>query len=114
MPATASAAAATDHGADGVVGAEILRAIDIQQGAEFGARAVDAALDGADRAAADGCRVLIGEARRADQDQRLALVLRQLVERCAKLLEFEMRVLRRLGLERLGIAALGLPPLPPP
>src|SRR5258708_35665194 len=104
MTLGASAAAAADYGADGVVGAEILRAIDIQQGAEFGARAVDAALDGADGAAADGGRIFVGEARRADQDQRLALVLRQFFQRRPKLLELEMRVLRRLGLQRLGLA----------
>ena len=48
------------------------------------ARAADAALDRADRAAADlGC-FLIGKARCADQDDRLALVFRKLLERARK------------------------------
>src|SRR4051812_42365702 len=56
-----SAAAAADHGADGIVRPEILGAVDIEQGAEFRARAVDAALDSANRAAADRRCVLIGK-----------------------------------------------------
>ena len=108
------AAAAADHGAHGLVGAEILGAVDIEQRAELRARAVDAALDGADRAAADRRGILIGEAGGADQDQRFALVLRQLVERGAEFLELQMRVLRRLGLQRLGIAAVGILDLAPP
>src|SRR5260370_40208857 len=90
---TPSSAIATDHGADRVVGAEIFGAVDVEQRREFRARAVDAALDGADRTTADGRGVLIGEAGGADQDQRFALVLRQLLEGCAKLLELQMRVL---------------------
>src|SRR6266498_2343226 len=57
-----SAAVAADHRAHGLVGSEILGAIDIEQRGEFRAGAVDAALDGADRAAADGGGILIGEA----------------------------------------------------
>src|SRR5271155_161443 len=87
-------AAAADHGANGVVGAEIFGAIDIEQRAEFRSRAVDAALDGADRAAADRRGIFIGEAGGANQDQRLALVLWELVERGAEFLELQMRVLR--------------------
>ena len=99
--------AAADHGADGFVGAEIVGAIDIEQRREFRAGAVDAALDGADRAAADRRGVFVGEAGGADQDQRFTLVLRKLFERRAEFLEFEMGVLRRLGLQGLGIAAVG-------
>src|ERR1700685_2875906 len=106
--------AAADHGAHGLVGAEVLGAVDIEQRRELGARAVDAALDGADRTAADRGCILIGEAGGADQNQRLALVLRQFVERRAKLLELQMRALRRLGLQRLGIAAVGVLALAPP
>ena len=97
----ALSAAAADHGAHGLVRPEILGAVDIEQRGELRARAVDAALDGADRAAADRGRILIGEAGGADQDQGFALVLRKLVERGAKLLELEMRVLRGLRLQRL-------------
>jgi len=51
---------------------------------------------------------------RRHQDQSFALVLRQLVEGRAEFLELQMRVLRRLGLEGLGIAAVGILHLPPP
>src|SRR3954468_607153 len=84
------AAATTDHRTHRLVGPEILGAIDIEQRRELRARPVDATLDGADRAAADRRGVFIGEARSADQDQRLALVLRQLVQRGAKFLELQM------------------------
>lgn len=50
-----------DHGPDSIVRTKILRALDIQQGAQLGACAVDPALDGADRASADLRRVLVGE-----------------------------------------------------
>jgi len=82
-------AAAADHGAHGLVGPEILGTVDIEQRRELGARPVDAALDGADGAAADRGRILVGEAGGADQDERFALVLRKLLERDAKLLELE-------------------------
>src|SRR5882672_9019683 len=109
-----SPAAAADHGANRFIGPEILGAVDVEQGAEFRSRPVDAALDGADRAAANRRRVLIGEAGGADQDQRFALVLRELFERGAKFLELEVRALRRLGFQRLGVAAIGVLHLPPP
>src|SRR5260370_12107441 len=109
-----SSAVAADHRADRVVGAEIVGAVDIEQGRKLRARAVDAALDGADGTAADRRGVLVGEAGGADQDQRFALVLRQLVERQAKLLELQMRVLRRLGLQGFGIIALCVLDLAPP
>src|SRR5581483_1562876 len=100
--------------AHSLIGAEILGAVDIKQRGELRARAIDAAFDGADRAAADRRRVLIGEAACADQDQRLALVLRQLVERGAEFLELQMRALRRLRLQHLGIVAFGILDLAPP
>src|SRR5216683_8059524 len=108
------AATATNYRTHRFIGAEILGAIDIEQGAEFRSRPVDAALDGADRATADRRGVLIGEAGGTYQDQRFALVLRKLVERGAEFLELEMRVLRRLGFQRLRIAAVGVLHLPPP
>src|SRR5260370_37607824 len=108
------AATATNYRTPRFIGAEILGAIDIEQGAEFRSRPVDAALDGADRTAADRRGVLIGEAGGAYQDQRLTLVLRKFVERGAEFLELQMRVLRRLGFQRLGITAVGVLHLPPP
>src|ERR1700726_3292150 len=107
-------AVAADHRAYGLVGAEILGAIDIEQRRELRARPVDAALDGADRAAADVRGILIGEAGGPDQNQRLALVLRQLVERGAEFLEFQVRTLGRLRLQRLGVVAIGIFDLAPP
>src|SRR6266481_7465413 len=92
------AATATNYCTHRFIGAEILGAIDIEQGAEFRSRPVDAALDGADRAAADRRGVLIGEAGGAHQNQGFALVLRKLVQCRAEFLELQMRVLRRLGL----------------
>src|SRR5215813_13842687 len=65
VAATGSAIAA-DHGAHRIVGSEILRAVDIEQRREFRARAVDATLDGAHRAAADGGGVFVREAGGAD------------------------------------------------
>src|SRR6478672_5887896 len=110
----ALSAVAADHGAHRLVGTEILGAVDIEQRRQFRSGAVDAALDGADRAAADGGGVLIGEPGGADQDQRFALVLRQLFERLAKLLELQMRILRRLGLQGFRVIALGVLHLAPP
>jgi hypothetical protein len=64
--------------------AEIAGAFDRQNLGKPAAGAVDPALDGADRAATDLGGLLVGEARRADQDQRFLDVdrptLQQLVE----------------------------------
>src|SRR3954454_17962854 len=103
-----SAAAAADYSAHGFIRTEILSALHIEQRAELRSGAVDAALDGPDRTSAYGRRVFIGKSGSADQDQCLALVLWKLVERGTKFLELQMRVLGRLGLQRLCIAALGV------
>ena len=78
------------------------------------ARAVDAALDRADRAAADLRRLLVGKAGRPDQDQRLALVVGKLRERRAKVLHVHMAVLLGMGREPRRIAAVGVLDLAPP
>ena len=57
------ASAAGENGAGGPVRPEIIDAVDGQQVGKPGAGAVDAALDGADGAAANSRGVLIGEAR---------------------------------------------------
>ena len=75
------AAAAGQHRAGGAVRAEIVDAVDRQQVRKPRPCAVDPALDGADRAAANRRRVLVGEARSANQNQRLALIRRQLRQR---------------------------------
>src|SRR5579872_4158760 len=69
---------AADDGPHGFIGAEILRAFHIEQRRKLRAGAVDTALDGTDGAAANRGRILIGKAGSADQNQRLALILRQL------------------------------------
>src|SRR5579862_5857518 len=66
------ASAAGENGARRPVRAEIIDAVDGEQVGKPGAGAVDAALDGADRATANSRGVLVGEARGADQDQGLA------------------------------------------
>src|SRR3984893_7096964 len=108
------AAAAGEDGARGAVRAEIVDAVDRQQIGKPRARAVDPALDRADRAAADRRRVLVGEAGRADEDKGLALVWRQLLKRGTKLLELHAAGLLRIGFERVGVAAFGVLHLPPP
>src|SRR5258707_6553123 len=102
------AATATNYRTHRFIGAEILGAINIEQGAEFRSCPVDAALDGADRAAADRRGVLIGEAGGAHQNQRFALVLGKFVECSPEFLELKVCALRRLGFEGLGIAAIGI------
>ena len=57
-----------------IVATEFIGGIDSHQLHQFLARAIDAALDRSDRATADGSRFLIGNARRGDEQERLALV----------------------------------------
>ena len=73
-----------------------------QQGLERDPAARDAALDRADRAAADLGRFLIGEAARADEDQRLALRLRQVHQRALHVAKLDMAVLAGRRGEDLG------------
>src|SRR5580700_2512289 len=103
-----AASAAGENGAGGPVRPEIIDAVDRQQVGEPGAGAVDAALDGADGAAANSRGVLVGKARGADQDQSLALVRWQLGERGTEFLEFDPAGLLWMRFQRLGIAAVGV------
>src|SRR5262247_2079704 len=75
------------------VGTEIVDAVDREELGETRPRAAHAALDGADRAFADLGGLLVGEARRTDQDQRLALVRRQLRQRRTKFLQLDAALL---------------------
>src|SRR3954447_5278132 len=52
--------------------------------------AIDPALDRADGAVADVSGLLIGKARRADENKRLALIRRELEQRLAELPELDM------------------------
>src|SRR5262245_62932037 len=72
-----------------LVRSEILDRLDRQQLGETGASAVDAALDGTDGTAADRRGLLVGHAGRADQDDGVALLGRQLGQRDAQLLELQ-------------------------
>ncbi len=100
--------AAGEHRAGGAVGPEIVDAVDGEEIGQPGAGAIDAALDGADRAAADRRGVVIGEAGGAHQDQRFALIRRQLRQRRAELFEFDPPGLLGMRFQRLGITAVGI------
>src|SRR3954467_7604461 len=89
---TAAAAGSKDR-ARGVIWSEVFGAFDRQEISQPIARAVDAALDGADRAFADRGRLLIREARSTDQNERLTLVGGQLGERRLEFLELKMAAL---------------------
>src|ERR1700733_7526457 len=106
--------AAGKHGARSAVGAEIVDAVDGKEIGKAGAGAIDAALDGADRAAADRRGVVIREAGSADQDQRLALVGRQFRQRGAEFLELTPAGLLGMRYQGVSIAAVGVFHLAPP
>ena len=80
---------------------------------QVGAGSIDPALDRADRAAADVGGFLVGEARGADQNERFALIRRQLIERLAEFAEFNLAMLLGLRFQRLGIATLAILDLAP-
>src|SRR5436309_3414246 len=105
-PRRSAAAGGGQDRAGRLIGTEVVGALDREQFGEPGARAVDAALDGADRAIADGGCLLVGETRRAHQHRRLALVGRQLRERDAEFLELDPALLLRMRFQRFGIAAV--------
>src|SRR4051812_41364786 len=65
---------AGDRGFRGGVGSELAFARDLEDFGEPVARPVDPALDSPHGDIADRCGLLIGEARRGDQEERLALV----------------------------------------
>src|ERR1700688_2424168 len=72
---------------------EIIDALDRHDLGQSRSRPIDAALDGGDRAPANLRGLLIGEAGRADENQRFALIARQFGERHAKFLEFHTPIL---------------------
>src|SRR5512132_1715989 len=84
--------AGSHDGAGGLVRAKIFGTLDREQIGQARARAIDAALDRADGAFADRRSFLVGEAGGADEDQRLALIRRQLRKRRAEFLEFKPAV----------------------
>jgi hypothetical protein len=76
----ASSAGSRNDRLGGRVRPELARRRHAEHFGQFHSGAIDTALDGANRAARDVGRFLIGEARCSDQNQGLALVRRQLVE----------------------------------
>src|SRR5882724_2444778 len=91
-----TAPARGQNGTRRVVLAEPVGAVDGEQLREPRAGTIDPALDRPHRALADRSRLLVGEARRTDEKQSLALAGRQLRERHTKFLEFNpARLLRR-------------------
>src|SRR3954469_401124 len=77
------------RGARHTVWPQILGVVHGEQASEAGARPVDAALDRTNGAAADGGGLLVGKTGRSNEQQRLALVMRQFGERRTEVLEVE-------------------------
>src|ERR1043166_10219734 len=102
------AVVAGEHRPGGDVRAKIVDVVDRQQTRETGARTIDAALDGADRAAANLGGFLVGEAGRADQDEGLALVVGELGERLMEFPELDAAGLLGLRLPGLGLVSFGV------
>src|SRR4051794_19109897 len=98
----------------GVIWSKVFGAFDSQEIRQPIARAVDAALDGADRAFADRGRLLIREARSTDQDERLTLVGGQLGERRLEFLELKMAALFGVRLQAFRIGAVCIFHFTPP
>jgi hypothetical protein len=88
-----------------VILAEPVGAVDGEELREPRARAIDPALDRPYRALADRSRLLVGEARRADEKQGLALVGRQLCKRHAEFLEFHPTLLLGRRFQAIDVAA---------
>src|SRR5262249_27307336 len=93
-------AAACRHDRPGrLIRAESLGALDREEIRKTRTRAIDAALDRANGAAANVGRLLVGEARCADENQRFALIGRKLRECRTEFLEFEPTALLRVRLQ---------------
>src|SRR5690606_34112369 len=90
------------------VGAVIALAGDLQHLLKAAAGAADAALDRADGAIADLRRLLVGEAGGADQDDRLALVLRQRLQRGAEVAQIHGAVLAGMDGDAAGDGAVAV------
>ena len=69
---------------------------------------MDPALDRSYRALADGGGLLVGEARRADENERFALVRQELRERPADFLEFQSAVLLGRRFQATDVTAVGV------
>src|SRR4029079_18911276 len=74
---------------------------------------VDPALDLPDCAITDGRSLLIGESRRADEDECLTLIGGKFRKRRPKLLKLHTTVLLRVGLQALRVTAVGVFDLTP-
>lgn len=96
------------NGARRVVLAEPVGPVDGEQLREPRAGTIDPALDRPYRALADRSRLLVGETRRADEKQGLALVGRQLCKRHAEFLEFQPTLLLGRRFQAIDVAAGGV------
>src|SRR6266436_8106644 len=103
-----TAPARGQNGTRRVVLAEPVGAVDGEQLREPRAGTIDPALDRPYRALADRSRLLVGEARRTDEKQSLALAGRQLRERHAEFLEFHPALLLGRRFQAIDVAAGGV------
>jgi len=102
-----TASSVVEHRAGDGIGPELV-GIDTEQCGEPCTRTIDAALDGADRAIADARGFFVAEARGADEYQRFALCLRELVERNGEFAELNVALLLGLRLQSFGVRAVGV------
>ena len=110
-----SSAASTgcQHRAGRLIRTEIVGAVDGKQFGQSRSLAVDAALDGADRAVADRRRLLVGKTGRADENEGFAVVRRQFGQSGTEFLKLDAPVLFRVLGQRFRIAAVGVFDLAP-
>src|SRR6266511_3505780 len=108
-----AATARGENCAGGMIRAEVVRALDGEKVRKPRTRAIDPALDRANRAVANGGGLLVGKARCPDQDQRFPLVRRQLGERRAEFIELHQAVLFGMRFQALSIGAVGIFDLAP-
>src|SRR5215212_5705078 len=99
---------------DHAVRADLVDLLEAENLGEALARTVHAALDRADLGVADHRRLLIGQTLGADEEERLALLGRELAERVAEIGEVEIGALLGRDRDLCGIDAVGVLDLAPP
>lgn len=88
--------------------ANLARIVDYEQLREPAACTIDATLNRPHRRLTDRCRLVVGEARRADEKQGLALNERQIRERVGELLELQATMLLGRRFQAVEVAAVGV------
>ena len=99
-------AARGQNGTRRAIRAESVGAVDGEQPREPRACAIDPALDRANCALTDRSRLLVGEARRADEKKSLARARRQHSKRHAEFLEFHPAVLLGRRFQAIDVTAV--------